>query len=204
MAPISRSITPCQIAFDIDGVVADTMESFLNVARSEFGIKNLEKEQITSYWLEDCLSMPVETIHAIIDRLVQDPFGTSLMPIEGAKEALFSLAACSTVTFVTARPDGGPITGWLHSILPDMPEDRLNVVATGEHARKADVLKDLGVAYFVEDNLETCRSLCAQGIKAIVFDQPWNRGHTPYLRVGSWLEIVDMIDFSQKFSGRPI
>ncbi|MGQ9499006.1 MAG: 5' nucleotidase, NT5C type [Dissulfurimicrobium sp.] len=202
MAPISRSIAPFEIAFDIDGVVANTMESFLNVAKSEFGIKNLEKKDITSYWLEDCLSVPVETIHAIIDRVVHDPFGTNLMPIEGAVEAISSLAVCSTVTFVTARPDGGPITGWLYSILPNMPEGRLNVIATGEHARKVDVLKDLGIEYFVEDNLETCRSLCTHGIKAIVFDQPWNRGYTPYLRVSSWLEIIDMIDFSQKFSER--
>lgn len=204
MRPLSRPIAPFEIAFDIDGVVADTMESFLNVAKSEFGIKDLKKEQITSYWLEDCLSIPIETIHAIIDRLVHDPFGTSLMPIAGAKEAIFSLAAHSTVTFVTARPDGGPITSWLHSILPDVPKERLNVIATGEHARKVDVLKDLGAAYFVEDNLETCKALYAQGIKAIVFDQPWNRGYTPYLRVSSWLEIVTMIDFSQKFSKKRI
>ena len=196
MIPLSKPITPSEIAFDIDGVVADTMEAFLNVAKNDFGIDHLRKDHITSYWLEDCLPIPAETVYAIIDRLVEDPFGTSLMPISGAREALLPLASRFPVTFVTARPSGGPITQWLHSILPDIPCDSLNVIATGKHALKADVLKELGVSYFVEDHLETCEALFAQGIGAIVFDQPWNRARTPYMRVSSWQEIVSMMDLN--------
>lgn len=196
MIPLSRPISPSEIAFDIDGVVADTMDAFINVAKAEFDIDYLRKDHITSYWLEECLPIPVETVQAIIGRLVDDPFGTSLKPISGAAEALWSLASRFPVTFVTARPAGGPITQWLHSILPGIPVDRLNVIATGGHALKAEVLKGLGAAYFVEDHLETCEALCAQGIGAIVFDQPWNRGRTPYMRVDSWREIVGMMDLS--------
>ncbi|MDA8162225.1 MAG: haloacid dehalogenase [Desulfobacteraceae bacterium] len=196
MIPLSRPISPSEIAFDIDGVVADTMEAFLGVARNEFGIDHLRKDHITSYWLEDCLPIPAGTVKAIIGRLVDDPLGTSLRPICGAVEALLSLASRFPVTFVTARPDDMPITMWLHSILPEIPHDRLTVIATGGHALKAEVLKGLGAAYFVEDHLETCEALCEQGIGAIVFDQPWNRGRTPYVRVNSWPEIIGMMDLS--------
>ncbi|MGC8735470.1 MAG: 5' nucleotidase, NT5C type [Dissulfurimicrobium sp.] len=195
MIRLPKPIAPSEIAFDIDGVIADTMESFLNIARKEFGITHIKKDHITSYWLEDCISIPIHITHAIIDRLVKDPFGTALTPIEGAREALSTLIPHSSLTFVTARPDSGPITEWLHSILPEATRHRLNVIATGEHAKKVDVLKAIGVSYFVEDNLDTCDSLYREGINAIVFDQPWNRGHTPFLRVTSWKEIMEMIKF---------
>jgi len=44
-------IDPTSVAFDIDGVVADTMSLFIDIARDEFNLKNITYEQITSYSL---------------------------------------------------------------------------------------------------------------------------------------------------------
>jgi len=42
-------IDPMTVAFDVDGVIADTMTLFLELARREYGIAGLNYEDITSY-----------------------------------------------------------------------------------------------------------------------------------------------------------
>lgn len=184
------SFSPPGIGFDIDGVVADTMAAFLRIAREEYGHGHLEKERITSYWLEECLDIPPETVGAIIQRILDDPFGVGLEPINGARDVLLRFAAKGPLTFVTARPSGESIEEWLRDLLPEVPQEDLRVIATGRHAAKKDVLRELGIDAFVEDNLETCEDLHAAGMLAAVFDQPWNRARTPWIRVGSWEEIL--------------
>jgi uncharacterized HAD superfamily protein len=193
MVPALAAISPRDVGFDIDGVVADTMAAFLRVAREEFGIMDVHKEQITSYWLEECLPIPDETVWAIIGRILDDPFGVGLEPIPGARDALLSLAVRGRLTFVTARPSVQSIEPWLRAILPEVPRGDLTVIATGRHAAKAGVLRELGLRYFLEDHLETCQDLCRMGVGAIVFDQPWNRGDTPFYRVGSWGEFLGLV-----------
>ncbi len=190
---LPNSIQISEIGFDIDGVVADTMEAFIRLARDEFGIEDLKKEQMTSYWLEECLSIPADTVMAIIERLLTDPFGVGLEPIPGAREVLTRFAAYGRLTFVTARPIEKPIEAWLKSLLSDVPSVDIEVIATGCHSAKAGVLKELGLRYFIDDHLETCQELCSRGIGAIVFDQPWNRGPTPFLRIKAWRELQAII-----------
>jgi len=186
-------ISPSEIGFDIDGVVADTMKAFIRVAKEEFGINYIRKEQITSYWIEECLPIPLDIIETIINRLLADPFGIELEPLPGAREVLVRLAAHGRLTFVTARPAKEPIEAWLLSLLSDVSHKDIRVIATGQHSAKARVLEDLKLKYFIEDHLETCQDLHKRGIRTIVFDQPWNRGHTPFLRIRSWKALSDII-----------
>jgi len=187
-------ISPAEIGFDIDGVVADTMGTFIRIAREDFGIDHITRDQITTYWLEDCLSLPEETVAAIVDRILEDPLGVGLQPLPGAREALETLAEQQGVlTFVTARPTRRPIEAWLEALLPGAQGPGLRVIATGLHAAKAGVLEELGLRYFLEDHLETCQSLWSRGIHAIVYDQPWNQGDTPFRRVKSWEELLAMV-----------
>ncbi len=187
-------IKPHEIAFDIDGVVADTMSSFIKVARKEFGINSIRKEQITSYWLEKCLNIPEDTVKAIIDRILENPFSTGLSPIEGAVETLEAIAECCPVYFVTARPLREPIVKWLHTVMRTIPPDRIIVEATGRHDLKPQVLKELGKRYFVEDHLDTCKAIHSCGLKPIVFDQPWNQGTVPFLRITDWEDIGNLLE----------
>jgi uncharacterized HAD superfamily protein len=182
-------ISPTEIGFDIDGVVADTMKAFIRVAGEEFGINYISKEQITSYWIEECLPVPLDIIKSIINRLLVDPFGIELEPLPGAREVLMKLAAHGRLTFVTARPAKEPIEAWLVSLLSEVPREDIRVIATGHHLAKAEVLEELKLRYFIDDHLETCQDLHSRGIRTIVFDQPWNRGHTPFLRISSWEDL---------------
>jgi hypothetical protein len=42
-------IRPSELAFDIDGVFADTMSLFIDIARMDFGISGIRYEDITEY-----------------------------------------------------------------------------------------------------------------------------------------------------------
>ncbi|MEZ0328386.1 MAG: haloacid dehalogenase [Dissulfuribacterales bacterium] len=179
-----------RVAFDIDGVVADTMRAFIHIAREEYNIDTLHKDMITSYWLERCLPIPEEVVLKIVHQLVHEPLYVALRPIIHAREGLLAYAERSTLIFVTARPEQMPIHHWLQELLPELPASHIQVVATGEHKAKAQLLKQLGIETFIEDHLETCHQIHQAGIQAIVFDQPWNQGETPCPRLHSWQDFL--------------
>ncbi len=64
-------IDPAAVAFDVDGVIADTMTLFLDIARDEFGINGITYEDMTCYILEECLDIDPAVITAILDRGLQ-------------------------------------------------------------------------------------------------------------------------------------
>ncbi len=190
-------LIPEETGFDIDGVVADTMASFIGIAKKDYGIHNIVKEQITSYWLEECLPIPDEIIGKIIEKILNDPFGTGLEPISGAVDALTEISKAAPLTFVTARPLKAPIEKWIHTTLHKVPSSRIRVIATGEHSAKVSVLQENGIMNFVEDHLATCVQIHEAGMNAIVYDQPWNRKDTHDLpRTGSWKELLSKMELS--------
>lgn len=193
-APVpAGAIDPASIAFDIDGVIADTMTLFLDIARDEFDIRGIRYEDITAYNLADCIDLAPDLIDRVIVRLLDGGYRSRLRPIPGAPEVLQRLARRSgTVLFVTARPYLGPISDFIRSIMPVEPKS-FDVVATGSFDAKAEVLKLRNITHFVEDRLETCFTLVAAGITPVLFAQPWNRGPHPFIEVSCWQEIEELI-----------
>ncbi len=188
-------IDSAALAFDIDGVFADTMTLFLDIARDEFGIGGITYSDITSYNLEECLDIDKEVLYAIGTRIIDGVNDSNLKPITGAPEVLTRLGQNgSKLFFVTARPYAGQIIDWMLIHLPIEPTS-IEVVPTGSFDGKADVLLERGVSYFVEDRLETCFMLNEAGIIPILFRQPWNRGKHPFCEVGSWSELESLITF---------
>ena len=106
-----------------------------------------------------------------------------------AVEVLTEFAALAPLTFVTARPDAAPITGWLHDMLGKDIMSGSRIVAMGEHDNKAAYIKNLGLRYFVDDRAETCIRLEQEGIVPLVYSQPWNRGRHALKTVDNWLAI---------------
>jgi uncharacterized protein len=189
-------IHPDSIAFDIDGVIADTMTLFLEIARDEFGINGIRYEDICCYNLEDCIDMDRKVIDRIITSILDGGYRPSLKPIPGSPEVLSRLAGLSQpVLLVTARPRIGPVRDFLDSILPDCP-GTLDIVATGSFEAKVEVLQARNISHFVEDRLETCFTLNAAGITPVLFAQPWNRQRHPFIEVTSWGEIEELIRWS--------
>jgi uncharacterized HAD superfamily protein len=189
-------IDPNRLAFDIDGVLADTMTLFLDIARDEFGINGIAYTDITCYELQACLNIEPDVLDAIIERLLNGQHAAALKPIDGAADVLQRLAQVrKPLLFVTARPYVGPIGTWILETFGLAP-DTIMIEATGSFAAKAEVLRQHGMRHFVEDRLETCFDLHQVGLEPIVFRQPWNRQPHPFTEVGDWRELESLIKFN--------
>ncbi len=182
------SIHPGQIGFDIDGVVADTMEAFIRIAREEHGV-TVHPEQITAFQVEDCLDMDPAVVAEIFQRLLEDPLGAGLQLMPYAGRVLREFAGHAPLTFVTARPLAAPIAEWLRAMLGEEIHRQMRLIATGEHDDKTRHIKEMGIRYFVDDRAQTCLMLEEAGLSPIVFSQPWNRGRHHLPTVENWLAI---------------
>ncbi len=184
-----NKINPALIGFDIDGVVADTGGAFIRIAGVEYGINSITLDDITSFDVADCLDVDQEIIEEIFTRLLDDPLTAGLQPMEDAISVLHRFAAEAPLTFVTARPNEEPIARWLKHFLQPATFEKVRMVAMGEHDNKTSYIKDLGLKYFVDDRLQTCRKLASEGINPLVYNQPWNMNGHDLPTVNDWQAI---------------
>jgi uncharacterized HAD superfamily protein len=183
-----------RLAFDIDGVVADIMTTFLNLARERFDAgHHLRYEHITTFFLEECLDLEPRIIDALIRELIDRPHELAVEPFPHAVPVLSRLAEETPLIFVTARDRAGPIRTWLHRTLAPVPPEAIRVLATGDPDAKIHYLQDHGIQYFVEDRLETCLQLAEHGIIPILFAQPWNRRPHPFIEVQDWPQLAGLL-----------
>lgn len=187
-----EKIDPSLLGFDIDGVVADTVEAFFRLARQRHGIEGFTASQITAFEVEKCLPIDPRIIEQIFAELLENPIDADLRPMPDSVRVLTSLSRRAPLTFVTARPRQQPIATWLRRILGPEVFPRVRLVAMGDHDRKLAYLTELGLRYFVDDRAETCVDLERQGFTPIVFAQPWNQGRHQLASVSSWREIEDL------------
>jgi len=156
-------IHPSRIGFDIDGVVADTMEAFIRLARSGYGAR-VRPEEITEFQVEECLDLDPAMIEEIFRRLLEEPVACGLRLMRNARRVLTRFAGHGPLTFITARPQKKPIARWLK--------------------------KEMGLDFFVDDRAQTCLQLAREeGIQPIVYRQPWNQGKHDLPEVESWRTI---------------
>ncbi|RPJ76590.1 MAG: haloacid dehalogenase [Desulfobacteraceae bacterium] len=188
------AIDPASVAFDVDGVIADTMALFLDIARDEFDVRGVRYEDITCYNVVDCLAMDPDVVDRILLRILDGTYTHPLRPIPGAAGVLRRLARRSALLLVTARPQVGPVGAWIDALLA-ADAATVEIVATGSFEAKTEVLLDRGVAHFVEDRLETCFTLADAGVHPVLFAQPWNRRPHPFLEVSSWEELDALIQW---------
>jgi uncharacterized protein len=189
-----KMIDPEKVAFDIDGVIANTMQLFLDIAREVYGINHIRYADITQYHLDECLAMDPDVIREINNRIIEGDYPFTLAPIEGAGEVLRRLGHYGPLRLVTARPKPGPMADWMPQLL--LPErHQIDLHATGSFEAKADVLKAHNVRFFVEDRLDTCFLLAAQEITPVLFVQPWNREKHPFIEVHNWEELHGLFNF---------
>ncbi len=185
--PLYR-IRPDQLAFDIDGVVADTMEVFVQLARNHDGLQHLTKEDLVRYDLHRCVPADSTVVDDLICRTLEDENTMRVPPMPGAPEVLSELAEHGPLRFVTARIWPESIVAWLHQTLSGVDRESIQVIATGDPAAKASVLRRMGVVHFLEDRLETCEMLAEHGIRPLLFDQPWNRVESRFPRICNWYQ----------------
>ncbi len=67
----ARLIPPAELAFDIDGVVADIMTLFIEIARDDYHLDNIRYQDITTYALAECLDLEIPIIEEIIGIILE-------------------------------------------------------------------------------------------------------------------------------------
>lgn len=189
------NILPREIAFDFDGVVADTFRLFVKIARSDYHV-DVEYEDITDYEFLNVIPMDPQDAREIIKTITYHPHELDLTPNRGAADVLGRIARNTPLLLVTARPFGWPIEKWFEKNMPEIQSGCIQVLATGENTAKLPILKKQKISYFVDDRLDTCRLLAEQGITPIVYDQPWNRQPHPFTVVKNWDDISALIDWN--------
>ncbi len=187
-------IDPRRVAFDIDGVIADTMQLFIDIAREVYSITTVRYESITRYDLNTCLDIESELISEIVQRITEGNYPCCLEPIPGARRVLNRLRKFGPILLVTARPKLGPIKAWVDQMLGADSSD-IEMIATGSFEAKPDVLLQKDVAFFVDDRLDTCFLLQQYDITPLVYVQPWNRQRHPFLEVDGWRQLELLIDW---------
>lgn len=189
---LNKKINPALIGFDIDGVVADTGGAFIRIAQDEFGLNSFTLDDITSFDVNDCLDVNPEIVEEIFTRLLENPLAAGLQPMDGAISVLHKFSDAAPLTFVTARPHYNPIALWLQHFLQPSVFQKIRLVAMGAHDNKTSYIKDLGLRYFIDDRLQTCRMLAEEGITSLVYNQPWNKSDHQLPSVNDWLAIHDL------------
>lgn len=184
-----NKINPALIGFDIDGVVADTGGAFIRIANEEYGINSISLDDITSFEVIDCLDVDQGIIEEIFIRLLDDPLTAGLQPMEDAIPVLHRFADEAPLTFITARPHEKPIARWLKHYLQPATFEKIRLVAMGVHDNKTAYIKELGLKYFVDDRLQTCKMLANEGITPLVYNQPWNKNGHDLPTVNDWQAI---------------
>ena len=187
-------IDPRKIGFDIDGVVANTMQLFLDILLDVYGINHVTLDDITRYDLQACLDVDPQIITAINQSINEGTYAGRLEPMEGAAGVLERLIAYGPIRLVTARPCPGPIGPWMarEFSLNGCP---VKITATGGFDNKTEVLKAEEIDFFVEDRLETCFLLQDHDITPILFAQPWNRRPHPFREVADWKQLENLINW---------
>ncbi len=178
-----------EIGFDLDGVIADTGEAFIRLACEDFNYCSFRLEDITSFQVEECISIPTELVEQIFYAILKDSLGTGLTPMPGAVEVITEMADKAPVTIITARPLERPVGDWLDHFFPARTCRQIQLVAMGDHDDKTRYIKDHALHYFVDDRIETCLQLAETDITPIVYNQPWNQGKHELETVDSWEEI---------------
>ena len=190
----SAKIPPRELAFDIDGVVADTFRIFIETARLKYGI-TIDYEDITEYEFWEIIDIDLQITRDIIQLILDKPIEIGIKPVRGAVEVLTRLSKIEPLLFVTARPDRESILKWARKELGLPGTNTVHIEASGTHREKIPILLERGIKYFVEDRLETCFLLDEADVTPIVFDQPWNRKPHPFKKVKNWQEIEAMIEW---------
>lgn len=190
-----QAIDPKKLAFDIDGVIADTISLFIDIAREEYAIDTVRYEDISSYAVDSLDGIDPDTVLEIFTRIVEGDFSHTLRPFPGAAQSLAKLhRQTGALLLVTARPKKEAIYNWIKAEIP-VPIENVEIIPTGSFEGKVDVLNAYGITHFVEDRLETGFILNDAGITPIIFNQPWNRKEHPFITVDGWDDLDKMIAF---------
>lgn len=167
-----------KIAVDLDDVLADHVEAFIEFSNQSFGT-NLGVDDYSNHWREMWQVEQAEVQRRMTLFHVPEHIG-ALSVKEESREAMTKLSERFELSVVTARVQGiVDIThDWLNSYFPDVFESVhfVPIWETNERVSKADVCQQIGADLLIDDTAKHCNIVVEAGLSAILFgDYSWNR-----------------------------
>jgi phosphoglycolate phosphatase-like HAD superfamily hydrolase len=206
------------IAVDIDDVISSQNEDIRLFANQKYGYNHSPEDykvQVKGpYWAYWGYVWGVSNEEH--DRRVESYFRSGGLfkqePVPGAIEALKKLKRNYKLVVVTSRRDGHveDTHKWLDKHFKSVFEDVrfAKFWESGKRESKADICRELGAAYLIDDYSEHCNIAAEAGIEALLFgDFGWNKGvklHPEVTKVADWQEVLEYFsraNFSKKSLG---
>lgn len=189
------------IGIDIDDVLLDFTNPLLRFYESRTG-KSIQYCEVTSPNLEDIWGgTKQEAVACVRDFYKSTEFGI-LKPLEGSVETVQQLYQRHKLVLITSRHNEAksktPI--WLARHLPFLDSQVIYAgeyqEKAGERLTKADICLREGIDIIVEDNGQYALECAVSGVRAYLFNRPWNNGfcHPNITRVETWREVAKHID----------
>jgi len=186
-----------KIGIDIDEVIAEFLESFLDFYNSKYN-RDFKKEDFKDYKFEEILG---GTSNETAKLIQEHGYDKEIKLVEGALDAVKELSKKHELIILTAR----------HPMFKDKTERFLDqhfgnifsqILYTGEvfqkyGTTKSDLCKQLGIEIIIEDNKLFSKECAEKGISVFLMSRPWNRDcleHKNILRVKNWNEVLEKIN----------
>jgi len=192
-----------KIGVDIDEVLADFLNSFINYHNDTYFTK-FSKKDFKTYELSDTLGgKKIDAINKIYEFYNTVNF-KNILPLEKSEYAINKLSKDNSLRVITSRPYKihNETISWLDKHFQDSFKE---IHFTNEWVKengvisKKDVCVKYGLDFLIEDSLNYARECKVKNTKIILMDQPWNhkvKEDNKIIRVNTWEEILD---FFEKF-----
>ncbi|MFH1715152.1 MAG: HAD hydrolase-like protein [Elusimicrobiota bacterium] len=182
------------LGLDLDGIIADTDTALRAYIKELFG-ETITRDQITSFFYEDCLNFSDEKISHFWREFNKNNGWGEIKSVNGALETLNTLKNKYKYIIVTSRPEN------LFNVTRDwLEKHNLNyeeLIVTSKK-NKSDILREGGwnISCFIEDRVDFATDIAKSDIPVLLYDYPWNQSenlHKNIKRVFSWQEIKNIL-----------
>jgi uncharacterized HAD superfamily protein len=175
-----------KIVIDIDGVITDFVETFVNIVKTKYG-KTLRETDIVQHDLYKVLG--IEKDEALM--LIKETLSHDLKPQIGAIEAICELSKSNEILLVTGRPKSTYIITKKWLAKHKVKYSKLIFLSEGcKHELKdePDVV--------IDDHLEEIIKWVGIVPLVIVFNHPWNQSlnvKNNFTRVNNWKQLLKIL-----------
>lgn len=193
------------IAIDIDEVLARHNHALASWHNANFGTDHTEEAYFTDYWLQ-VWNVPAEEAERRAEMFFRQRQHRRFPVIPGAITGVATLAQRYDLVAVTVRRKQiiQDTRDWLNEHFPGAFRDVrfVHFWDAKDTTTKADVCRELGARYLIDDGLKHCALAAEVGIDVLLFgDYTWNRA--PALPAGV-TRVVNWKEVEEYFSERPI
>lgn len=186
------------IAIDLDDVLADSLNSFIEFYNKHYD-KTLKYEDFIAYTLSEIKGIPREEENRILEHFDESNYFDNIKPMKDAVEVIEKLSKNHEIIIITSRTKDKEekTKKWVNKFFKDIK--RIYFIRKNYHEKpktKAEICKEFNADVLIEDNLSYAKNCAESGVKVLLFDYPWNKvENLPPLvkRVKSWAEILNVL-----------